>query len=119
VSASHDGGHVRCYPAERASDNRIEARIAPRELPAARGPDTLASMPKPLPIDRCQHLIRLLGRTWGHFGPEDERGTGYWLICSRDGDEIVVRGDTMEATWNEALRLAGRVQREQALPVDA
>jgi len=46
-------------------------------LPAAGGPGILASMSKPLPIDRCQHLIRLLGWTWGHCGPDDGRGTGY------------------------------------------
>jgi hypothetical protein len=27
-------------------------------------------------------------------------------------------GESMEATWNDPLRLAGRAQREQALPVD-
>jgi hypothetical protein len=76
-------------------------------------------MPKPLPIDHCQHLIRLLGWTWDHCGPDDERGTGHRLICRRDDEEFAARGGTMEATWNEALRLAGRVQREQSLPPDA
>jgi hypothetical protein len=27
-------------------------------------------------------------------------------------------GESMEATWNQSLRAAGRVQREQALPSD-
>jgi hypothetical protein len=76
-------------------------------------------MSNPLPIDRCQHVLRLLGWTWGHCGPDDERGTGYRLICCRDDEQFAARGDTMEATWNKALGLAGRVQREQALLTDA
>jgi len=47
--------------------------------------------------------------------PHDERGTGYRLICSRNDEEFAARSDTMEATWSEALRFAGRAQREQAL----
>ncbi len=33
--------------------SRIEARIVSCPLPTATGPATLASMTKPLPIDRC------------------------------------------------------------------
>lgn len=76
-------------------------------------------MSNPLPINRCQHLIRLLGWTWDHCGPDDERGTGYRLTCRRDDGVFSARGDTMEATWNAALRLSGRVQRDQSLPPDA
>jgi len=60
-----------------------------------------------------------VGWTWGHCGPDDERGTGYWLICRGDDEEFAARGDTTDATWNKARRLAGRAQRERLLPVDA
>jgi hypothetical protein len=70
-------------------------------------------------MDRCQHLIRLLGWAWDDCGPDAERGAGCRLVCRHDDEEFTARGETMEAAWNEALWLVGRVQREVALPADA
>ena len=75
-------------------------------------------MPKPLSIERCQRLLRILGWSWGPCGPDDDRGIGYRIRCSRDDDGFSARGESMQATWNESLRIAGRVQRGQPLPMD-
>lgn len=62
-------------------------------------------------VDRAQRLLRILGWSYGDMSHFDGIATIWQVYAHRDEQRIVARAFGQAQAWDEALRLAGVVQR--------
>lgn len=68
--------------------------------------------PRMNPIDRAHKLLALLGWSFGEMSHLHAGRTTWQIYAHRNQDRIIVNAPTQAATWDEALRQSGIVQRQ-------